>query len=112
MLTYRQPLPALVLTAGLLAGACLIHNMLPNRHIQERTLSMSAVVEKEPLRSDDDSRFLDNVSDYDKSVVTNAQGSLGRLKHPELRKLAQHIILVQQAEAKQLQDWRQKWYGP
>jgi uncharacterized protein (DUF305 family) len=39
-----------------------------------------------------------------------AQDASTKSTHPEIKKLAQDIISSQQAEIKQMQEWKQAWY--
>lgn len=57
-----------------------------------------------------DLRFLNAMIPHHESAVVMAQDALGKSKRPEIKKLAQEIIASQEAEIKQMQQWKQAWY--
>lgn len=59
-----------------------------------------------------DRAFIDAMIPHHQSAVAMAQVALGRgLDSPELSQLAEDIVIAQQAEIKQMREWRTKWYG-
>lgn len=57
-----------------------------------------------------DLRFINAMSAHHEGAITMAQDALGKSKRPEIKQLAQNIIKAQEAELKQLKQWRQAWY--
>jgi uncharacterized protein (DUF305 family) len=57
-----------------------------------------------------DLRFIDSMLPHHEGAVAMAQQALQQAEHPEIKKMAQQIIAAQEAEIKQLQDWRAAWY--
>ena len=57
-----------------------------------------------------DIRFIDSMLPHHQGAVAMAQQALQQAEHPEIKQMAQQIIDAQQAEIKQLQDWRGAWY--
>lgn len=58
-----------------------------------------------------DLRFIDMMIPHHQGAITMAKDALQKAQHPEIKKMAQNIINSQQQEIKQLQAWRQSWYG-
>jgi uncharacterized protein (DUF305 family) len=58
-----------------------------------------------------DLRFMDMMSRHHEGAILMAQDALKKAKHPEIKRFAQKVINDQQKEMKQLQAWRQEWYG-
>jgi len=57
-----------------------------------------------------DIRFIDSMLPHHQGAVAMAQQALQQAEHPEIKRMAQQIVDAQQAEIKQLQDWRSAWY--
>lgn len=57
-----------------------------------------------------DLRFIDAMIPHHESAVTMAKDAATKSTRPEIKKLAQDIISSQQAEIKQMQEWKQAWY--
>jgi uncharacterized protein (DUF305 family) len=57
-----------------------------------------------------DIRFIDSMIPHHQGAVAMAQQALEQAEHPEVKQMAQQIIDAQEAEIKQLQDWRSAWY--
>ncbi|WP_339383150.1 DUF305 domain-containing protein [Phormidium tenue] len=57
-----------------------------------------------------DLRFINAMIPHHESAVTMAKDALAKSTRPEIKKLAQDIISSQQAEIKQMQEWKQAWY--
>ncbi len=57
-----------------------------------------------------DLRFINAMIPHHESAVTMAKDALAKSTRPEIKKLAQDIISSQQAEIKQMQQWKQDWY--
>jgi uncharacterized protein (DUF305 family) len=58
-----------------------------------------------------DLRFLDNMIVHHQNAVIMAQTMIADSQRPELRDLAQRIIVAQQREIEQMRQWRRDWYG-
>jgi uncharacterized protein (DUF305 family) len=57
-----------------------------------------------------DLRFINAMIPHHESAVIMAKDALAKSTRPEIKKLAQDIISSQQAEIKQMQEWKQAWY--
>lgn len=59
-----------------------------------------------------DRAFIDAMIPHHESAVAMAEVALQRgLDSPELRQLAEDIVIAQQAEINQMREWRTAWYG-
>jgi uncharacterized protein (DUF305 family) len=58
-----------------------------------------------------DQRLLDQMIVHHQGAVMSAQMMIADSARPELRDLAQRIIVAQQREIDQMRGWRQEWYG-
>jgi uncharacterized protein (DUF305 family) len=58
-----------------------------------------------------DLRFIDAMIPHHEGALTMAKEVLTKSKRPEIKKLAEEILASQQAEIKQMQQWRKTWYG-
>jgi uncharacterized protein (DUF305 family) len=56
-----------------------------------------------------DLRFLDAMIPHHEGAVTMAKEVLQKSKRPAVKQLAQTIIASQQAEIRQMQDWKKAW---
>jgi len=57
-----------------------------------------------------DLRFINAMIPHHEGAVVMAQDAAAKSTHPEIKKLAQDIISSQQAEIKQMQEWKNAWY--
>jgi uncharacterized protein (DUF305 family) len=57
-----------------------------------------------------DLRFLNAMLPHHEGAVVMAKDALMKSKRPEIKKLAQDIISSQEAEIKQMKQWKQAWY--
>jgi uncharacterized protein (DUF305 family) len=57
-----------------------------------------------------DLRFINAMIPHHEGAVVMGKDALNKSKRPEIKKLAQAIISSQEAEIKQMQQWRQSWY--
>jgi uncharacterized protein (DUF305 family) len=74
---------------------------------------MSGMMMSQDLGAKDanfDLRFIDAMIPHHEGAVTMAQNAATKSTRPEIKKLAQDIISSQQAEIKQMQQWKQAWY--
>lgn len=60
--------------------------------------------------ADFDLRFINAMIPHHEGAVTMAQNAATKSTRPEIKKLTQDIISSQQAEIKQMQQWKQAWY--
>ncbi len=58
-----------------------------------------------------DLRFINAMIPHHEGAVTMAKDALNKSKRSEVKQLAQNIITSQQAEVKQMQQWRKAWYN-
>ena len=58
---------------------------------------------------DFDVHFLDMMTPHHAGAVTMAKEALARAEHPEVRTLANQVIKEQEAEIKEMADWKSKW---
>lgn len=58
-----------------------------------------------------DQSFLTEMTMHHQGAVQMAQLALQNAKHQEIKDMAQNIITAQNAEIKQMQDWKAAWYG-
>jgi uncharacterized protein (DUF305 family) len=58
---------------------------------------------------DFDIHFLDMMIPHHEGAVTMSKEALNKAEHAEIKTLAQSIITAQEAEIKQMNDWKAKW---
>jgi len=58
---------------------------------------------------DFDVDFLDMMTPHHQGATTMAKEALTKAEHPEIKTLANQIIKAQDAEIKQMADWKAKW---
>ncbi len=58
---------------------------------------------------DFDNHFLEMMTPHHQGATTMAKESLTKAEHPEIKTLANQIIKAQEAEIKQMADWKAKW---
>lgn len=56
-----------------------------------------------------DSMFLDAMTKHHSGAVAMAKDALTKAERPEIKTLAKNIITAQEAEIKQMADWKAKW---
>ena len=56
-----------------------------------------------------DLMFLDMMTPHHAGATTMAKEALTKAEHPEIKTLANQIIKAQEAEIKQMADWKAKW---
>jgi len=56
-----------------------------------------------------DLMFLDMMTAHHAGATTMAKEALTKAEHPEIKTLANQIIKAQEAEIKQMNDWKAKW---
>jgi len=57
-----------------------------------------------------DLRFIDGMILHHQGAIAMAEAALEHSDREEIRKLAQAIVVAQQTEIEQMQQWRQAWY--
>jgi len=58
-----------------------------------------------------DLRFINAMIPHHQGAVIMAEDSITKSQNPAMQELAENIIVAQQAEINQLEQWRQEWYG-
>lgn len=71
---------------------------------------MAATPATSSASEDFDLLFIDLMIPHHESAIAMAKIALVRGDHPEIRDLAQNIIVSQQAEIDQMRAWRDAWY--
>jgi uncharacterized protein (DUF305 family) len=56
-----------------------------------------------------DMRFLDMMTKHHQGAITMSNEALEKAEHAEIKTLANQIIKAQEAEIKQMQDWKTAW---
>lgn len=56
-----------------------------------------------------DLMFLDMMTPHHQGAITMGREALTKAEHPEIKTLANQIIKAQEAEIKQMADWKAKW---
>jgi len=56
-----------------------------------------------------DLKFLDMMTPHHQGATVMAKEALTKAEHPEIKTLANQIIKAQEAEIKQMADWKAKW---
>ena len=56
-----------------------------------------------------DNHFFTMMTKHHEGAVEMSKDALARLEHPELKSLAERIIKAQEAEIKQMQQWKAEW---
>jgi len=83
-------------------------------HMMEMTSDqMKGMMMSQDLGAKDaefDLRFINAMIPHHEGAVLMAQDAATKSTHPEIKKLSQDIIASQQAEIKQMQEWRKAWY--
>jgi uncharacterized protein (DUF305 family) len=66
--------------------------------------------EMQAMRGKDfDVHFIDMMTPHHEGAVKMAQEALNKAEHAEIKSLAEQIIKEQQAEIKQMQNWKNEW---
>ena len=63
-----------------------------------------------PADADYDLRFIDGMSVHHQGAVNMAQDVLKQSKRPEMKKIANEMIVAQKREINQMKEWRKTWY--
>jgi uncharacterized protein (DUF305 family) len=66
-----------------------------------------AVDETKPFEQ----RFMEAMIDHHEGALDMAQAALEQAEHPELRTMAEAIIIAQEAEIEQMRGWLSEWFG-
>jgi uncharacterized protein (DUF305 family) len=73
--------------------------------------AMMMTMDLGPADANFDLRFLDAMIPHHEGALTMAKAVQKNSRRPELQRLAQDILSSQQAEIRQMQQWRRAWYG-
>jgi uncharacterized protein (DUF305 family) len=57
-----------------------------------------------------DAQFIDGMIVHHQGAIAMANEALSKAEKPEIKTLAQAILKAQDAEIKQMKDWRKQWY--
>jgi uncharacterized protein (DUF305 family) len=57
-----------------------------------------------------DKAFIDAMIPHHQSAIEMAQVALKESENPEIKELAETIVIAQQREIQQMLQWRQAWY--
>jgi uncharacterized protein (DUF305 family) len=57
-----------------------------------------------------DRTFIDELTEHHKEGVMMAEMAVRKAHHPELKTLAEKMVMAQAQEIKMMQDWRKSWY--
>ena len=63
-----------------------------------------------PADANYDLRFIDGMSVHHQGAVNMAQDVLKQSKRPEMKKIANEMIVAQKREINQMKEWRKTWY--
>lgn len=63
-----------------------------------------------PADADYDLRFIDGMTVHHQGAVNMAKEVLNKSKRPEMKKLANNMIVAQNREINQMKEWRKTWY--
>ncbi|MEG3847449.1 DUF305 domain-containing protein [Microcoleus sp. herbarium19] len=63
-----------------------------------------------PADADYDLRFIDGMSVHHQGAVNMAKEVLAKSKRPEMKKIANEMIVAQNREINQMKEWRKTWY--
>ncbi len=77
----------------------------------EQKQSMMMSVDLGAADSKFDLRFINAMIPHHEGAVVMAKDALEKSQRSEMKKLAQEIIKAQEAEIKQMKQWRQAWYN-
>ncbi len=58
-----------------------------------------------------DLRFIDSMIPHHQGAIEMAKGVLTKTKRPEMKQLAEAIIVAQNREIERMQQWRKTWYS-
>jgi uncharacterized protein (DUF305 family) len=59
--------------------------------------------------NDFDLMFVEMMTPHHAGAITMGREALQKAEHPEIKTLANNIIKAQEAEIKQMADWKTKW---
>ncbi|NJK61941.1 MAG: DUF305 domain-containing protein [Synechococcaceae cyanobacterium SM2_3_1] len=108
----------LITIAGSLATAILLSTQLPPSLSQSNSSNgmdhgvghTSMTMSLGPADTEFDLRFLDGMTLHHQGAVVMSEQILQNSQRSELKQFAQDIITAQQAEIKDMQMWRERWY--
>lgn len=58
-----------------------------------------------------ENRFIDMMIPHHEGAIKVAEDAQSKANHPEIKTMAQNMILAQRKEIAQLEEWRKQWYG-
>jgi uncharacterized protein (DUF305 family) len=78
---------------------------------REQRQSMMMSMDLGPADPEFDLRFINAMIPHHQGALTMAKAALANTQRPALKTLAQEILTSQAAEIKQMEQWRNVWYG-
>jgi uncharacterized protein (DUF305 family) len=95
---------------NLYAGKLMAMNMeMPGMNDSMKMLSGAGKKIEAATGKEFDLMFLDMMTPHHPGATTMAKEALQKAEHPEIKTLANQIIKAQEAEIKQMADWKAKW---
>ncbi len=82
--------------------------MMPMSAQQHQSMMMSK--DLGPADAQFDLNFIDAMIPHHEGAVTMAKDALSKAKHPQIKQLSKDIVISQQKEIEQMQQWRKAWY--
>ncbi len=90
-----------------------MHSSMPGMaaggDMQDSMKGMMKHMESMKMSGDMDRDFATMMKMHHQGAIDMAKVELANGKDPEIRKLAEGVIAAQEAEIKQMQDWKTKW---
>ncbi|MCQ3972081.1 MAG: DUF305 domain-containing protein [Anaerolineae bacterium] len=110
----RYSLILTLLAAFLFVSACGASQTSAPAQTTSTAASQSAGMEHDmsamPSTGPYDALFIDSMIMHHQGAIDMANQALKEATKPEIKTLAENIIKAQEAEIKQMQDWRKAWY--
>lgn len=83
---------------------------MPGMMDSMKMMSADEMKKMEAMSGNDfDTMFLDMMTPHHAGAITMAKEALTKAEHPEIKTLANQIIKTQEAEIKQMAEWKSKW---
>ena len=86
-----------------------MNHMMAMKPDQMSMMSMNVNLGK--ADSDYDLRFMNAMVPHHEAAVVMAKDLAQKTKRPELQKFAKDVVIAQQSEIDQMNQWRKTWYG-
>ena len=79
--------------------------------MSEESMGLDPTIDEFESAKDPDKEFIDSMIPHHAGAIAMANDLLKHGKNPELRAMAEAIIVAQHSEILKLQRWRKAWYG-